>query len=82
MPPLQRGMTMDEVRRALPGWRESLPSAVLSPDRTHLFYTLDFKRPYPGTGSLRLTFDNGRLLIWGEPAEPGLGAGQDPAASA
>jgi hypothetical protein len=66
---LRVGMAMEEVRTLLPGWRESLPSAVLSPDRTHLFYTVDFTPPKTSTDrALRLTFDNGRLMIWGEPA--------------
>ena len=71
---LQRGMTVDEVRRLLHGWREALPSAVLSRDKTHLFYTFDLAPP-PGIAGppLRLTFDNGRLLLWGEPVEPSAG---------
>lgn len=70
---------MDDVRKLLRGWRESLPGAVLSPDKTHLFYTVDFTPP-PKTGSpMRLTFDNGKLLIWGEPADPNLTGDQGPA---
>src|SRR6202035_482920 len=34
---LRAGMSMDDVRMLLRGWRESLPGAVLSPDKTHLF---------------------------------------------
>jgi hypothetical protein len=73
-------MSMDDVRTLLRGWRESLPCAVLSPDKTHLFYTVDFTPP-PNVGSsaMRLTFDNGKLLIWGEPADPNLASGHGPA---
>jgi hypothetical protein len=68
---LRRGMSMDEVRELLRRWRESLPSAVLSPDKTHLFYTVEFTPPAGSPGlPLRLTFDNGKLFVWGEPADP------------
>lgn len=75
-------MTIDEVRGVLRGWREVLPSAVLSPDKTHLFYTIDFSPPTNAGGRpLRATFDNGKLFIWGEPADPNAQAGEDPAAA-
>ena len=68
---LRIGMSLDEVRTLLRGWHEELPSAVLSPDRTHLFYTITFTPPRDRQSfTLRLTFDNGRLFIWGEPADP------------
>ena len=73
-------MTIDDVRRLLRGWREVLPSAVLSPDKIHLFYTIDFTPPASaGQRPLRTTFDNGRLFIWGEPADISAQAGEDPA---
>jgi len=37
---LQVGMTMDEVRNLLRGWRAGLPSAFLSHDKTHLYYSV------------------------------------------
>lgn len=77
---LHHGMTIEAVRRVLRGWREALPSAVLSIDKTHLFYTIEFTPPPPATGTpLRLTFDNGKLLIWGEPADPQLDSDDDTA---
>ena len=79
---LQIGLALEEVRTLLRGWREALPSAVLSPDRTHLFYTIDFRPPASAAGRpLRLTFDNGKLFIWGEPADPQADGGQSPAAA-
>ena len=73
---LRTGMPMDDVRKLLHGWRETLPSAVLSPDRTHLFYTIDFRPPFDSDERrMRLTFDNGKLMIWGEPADPKTGEG-------
>jgi hypothetical protein len=66
---LRAGMPMDEVRQLLRGWRESLPSAFLSPDKTHLFYTIEFAAPSNGGRPIRLTFDNGKLLIWGEASD-------------
>jgi len=61
---------MDDVRKLLRGWRESLPSAFLSPDKTHLFYTVEFIAPnMKDDRPLRLTFDNGKLLIWGEASD-------------
>lgn len=77
---LRVGLPLNEVRTLLRGWKEALPSAVLSPDKTHLFYTIDFRPPANSTERrLRLTFDNGKLFIWGEPADPDIG--QDPAAA-
>ena len=76
---LRVGLTMEEVRRLLRGWHESLPGAVLSPDKTHLFYTVDFAPPpSASTRAMRLTFDNGKLLIWGEPADESLASSQRP----
>lgn len=68
---LRPGLPMEETRKLLRGWRESLPSAFLSPDKTHLYCTIEFLSP-PGKGGrpLRLTFDNGKLLIWGEASDP------------
>lgn len=67
---LKTGMMLEQVRALLKGWRESMPSAFLSPDRTHLYYTVDFKAPIgSGEGVVRMTFDNGRLMHWGEPAD-------------
>jgi hypothetical protein len=74
--PLRSGMTLEEVRRSLTGWRKGKENtAILSPDKTHLFFTVDFTPP-PGASepTIRMTFDNGRLIFWGEPAkhdEPG-----------
>ena len=65
---LRRGMTVEDVRKLLRGWREALPSALLSPDKTHLYYTIDFVPQKAAAKLLRLTFDNGKLIIWGEPA--------------
>jgi len=68
---LRQGMSIDEVRSLLNGWRMSAPvSSILPPDKTHVFYTLDCT-PTKGTGgAIRITFDNGKILFWGEPAEP------------
>ena len=66
---LYRGMSLAEVRALLGGWTESPPTADLSPEKTHLYYTADFiPPPHVDSGPWRLTFDNGRLLAWGEPA--------------
>lgn len=66
------GMTLEEVRSLLPSWRKGKESgAILSPDKTHLFFTVDFDPP-PRSAErpVRMTFDNGRLIFWGEPAKP------------
>ena len=66
---LRRDMTVEDVRKLLGGWRESsLPSAIVSVDK-HLYYTIDLTPP-PNLAArrLRLTFHNGLLVIWGEPA--------------
>jgi len=64
-------MTLEQVKAALKGWRDEMPSAYLSTDRTHLFYTVDFIPPKgSGEDRVRMTFDNGRLLYWGDPADP------------
>ena len=67
-------MMLEQVRALLKGWREAMPSAFLSPDRTHLYHTVDFNPPL-GSGErvVRMTFDNGRLIHWGDPADPGTG---------
>ena len=71
---LRAGMRLEEVRAILKGWRETMPSAFLSPDRTHLFHTVDFNPPAGGAERIvRTTFDNGRLLHWGDPADPHTG---------
>ena len=68
---LKSEMRLEEVRKVLKGWHESMPSAYISPDSTHLFYTVDFNPPVGSAeGKLRATFDNGRLLFWGDPADP------------
>lgn len=65
---LTQGMSLEDAKRALRGWRVGLPSAILSMDKTHLFTTFDFDPPSAAVGSpMRLTFDNGRLLFWGTP---------------
>jgi hypothetical protein len=67
---LQVGMTMDEVRHLLRGWREGLPSAFLSHDKTHLYYSVEYTPPEGSDRKReRLTFDNGRLLQWSDAAE-------------
>jgi hypothetical protein len=70
---LRAGMSLAEVRVVLRGWHESPPSsAALSPESTHLFFTVEFFRSTDQTtDALRLTFDNGKLLVWGDSAEPG-----------
>lgn len=68
---LKAGMTLEQVKSALKNWRDEMPSAYLSSDRTHLFYTVDFLPPLGSMeGRVRMTFDNGRLLHWGDPADP------------
>jgi hypothetical protein len=66
---IKLGMSPDEVRQLLKGWTARVADGILSADRLHLFHTWDF---VPRSGSpfkaLRATFDNGKLLIWGEPA--------------
>ena len=70
---LTQGMTMDEVRALLVGWRMGVAhTALLSPDRTHLYQTLDVSPPKNSDRKpVRMTFDNGRLLFWGEPTDGG-----------
>ena len=67
---LQVGMTMDEVRNLLRGWRAGLPSAFLSHDKTHLYYSVEYVPPEGSSERhFRLTFDNGKLLDWSEAAQ-------------
>lgn len=67
---LRPGMTLQEVKHLLRGWREEIPRAVLSPEKTRLYYTAHFVPPAGSTeGTLRMTFDNGKLLLWGDPAD-------------
>lgn len=69
---LRVGMAVEDARKQLRGWCEATPSAFLSPDKTHLYYTVEFRPPnLNDERPLRLTFDNGKLLIWGESADPG-----------
>lgn len=69
---LKAGMTFEQVKNVFKGWREANPSAFLAPERTHLFYTADFLPPKNSNESkLRMTFDNGTLLFWGDPADLG-----------
>ena len=66
---LTKGMTFDEVCRTLKGWRYQAESAVMSVDKLHLFNIWDFTPPAATHARpLRITFDNGKLLMWGEPA--------------
>ena len=66
---LRAGMSLAEARNLLKGWTESPPAADHSPDKTRLYYTADFIPPsYFAARALRLTFDNGKLLVWGESA--------------
>jgi len=65
---ISAGMTIDQVEQCMPGWRRSMPSAILSMDKTHLFTTFDLLPPAGSSEPpLRMTFDNGRLLFWGTP---------------
>jgi hypothetical protein len=66
---LARDMSLEQVQQSLVGWKSQVASAMLSRDRLHLFHTWDFTPP-PGSDfkTQRMTFDNGKLLIWGEPA--------------
>jgi len=62
-------MSFDEVRQRLARWRYQAASAVMSPDRLHLFHTWDFTPPSGSNEKpLRITFDNGTLVVWGEAA--------------
>ena len=66
---LQMGMSFEEVRKTLKHWKHEPAGAVMSPDRHRLYHTWDFTPPEQCPDQpLRITFDNGRLLIWGEPA--------------
>jgi hypothetical protein len=67
-------MSLAEVRELLAGWTAVANSAMLSPNRLHLFHTWDFTPPaILGAKPVRATFDNGRLLIWGEPTDDKTG---------
>lgn len=67
---LVTGMSVGEVRSLLKGWSELPSSAGLSPDKTHLYYTVEFmpQADQPQV-PLRVTFDNGKLLVWGYPTD-------------
>ena len=79
---LRSGMTLEEVRQSLTGWRMGNENgAILSPDKTHLFFTVDFSPPFGASEpTIRMTFDNGRLIFWGEPAKPDEPGGKSNAA--
>jgi len=67
---LRKGMSLEEVQRQLRRWRWQVNNVILSADRRHLFHTWDFTPPRgPPHKSLRMTFDNGQLLLWGDPAD-------------
>lgn len=63
-------MSLEAVQQVLNGWKSHVCNAMLSTDRLHLFHTRDFLPP-PNSPHKpqRMTFDNGKLLIWGEPAD-------------
>ena len=63
-------MSLEAVQQILSGWKSQVCNAMLSADRLHLFRTWDFLPP-PNSPfkPQRMTFDNGKLLIWGEPAD-------------
>ena len=68
---LKVGMTMAQVRAALRGWTDRAKQlSRASPDKQHFFHTWDFIPPdASGESTLRLTFDNDMLLVWGDPAD-------------
>lgn len=66
---LSAGMSFDEVREKLVKWRYHAVNALMSPDRLHVYHTWDFTPPASiNEAPLRMTFDNGNLLIVGEAA--------------
>jgi hypothetical protein len=67
---LVTGMSVGEVRSLLKGWSELSSSAGLSPDKTHLYYTVEFMPPADQPQvPLRVKFDNGKLMAWDHPTD-------------
>jgi hypothetical protein len=65
---LRVGMSIEDACLALPGWRFQQVYAPADPRRYH---TWDFTAPGADCVTLRLTFDNRKLLLWGPPADNG-----------
>jgi hypothetical protein len=69
---LAEGISLEQVRKLLVGWKADAANAIISTDHLHLFNTWDFTPP-PESHSKpqRMIFDNGRLITWGDPASVG-----------
>ena len=60
---LQVGMSLEQARQVLRGWRDH-PGRLIGS-----IHICDFTRREGPGSTLRLTFENGRLLIWGKPSD-------------
>lgn len=58
-------MTIEDACLALPGWRFQ---QVYAPADNSRYHTWDFTAPGAARVTLRLTFDERKLLLWGPPA--------------
>jgi hypothetical protein len=66
---LAEGMTLEQVRQSLAGWRAQVANAMISTDHLHLFHTWDFTPPPQSDWkTVRMIFDNGKLMLWDDPA--------------
>lgn len=58
-------MSIEDACLALPGWRFH---RVYAPADMSRYHTWDFTAPGSEQVTLRLTFDNRKLILWGPPA--------------
>jgi hypothetical protein len=72
MTDLQVGLSLEQVRLLLPGWKDVPRQMVKPQDSPNLYHTWDFIPPLDsGLSPIRMTFDNDKLVVWGEAAEGG-----------
>jgi hypothetical protein len=65
---LSSGLSLEAVRCLLAGWKDHPARATKSPDNRY-YSVWDFTPPEGSDASpLRLTFENEKLIFWGEPS--------------
>ncbi len=64
---LSVGLTLAEVRALLEGWTDHPVRGAGMPGKRLYFSLWDFVPP-DGSDAIRLTFEDDRLVLWGEPS--------------